>query len=202
VTDDLATRPTVGPAVGPTRFDPGDTVRIGSDPDALARFYLAHYDDVVRYLARRLDRPHDVADLVADTFLAALDSAGSYDPARGRPVAWLFGIAHHQLARHHRRRDADRRAAERFAGRRLLDADDIARLEERIDAAHAARAALERLDRLSTVDRELVELVHLHGLEPREAALVVGMRPDRARVRLFRARAKLRAGWQAPEEDR
>jgi DNA-directed RNA polymerase specialized sigma24 family protein len=71
--------------------DPEDVRRIGSDPVALEAFYTAHYDAVVRYLARRVDDPHDVADLVADTFLTALESAPGFDPARGRPLAWLLG---------------------------------------------------------------------------------------------------------------
>jgi hypothetical protein len=43
VTDDLATS-----AVAPP-FEPAATRRIRADPAALERFYLAHYDEVVRY---------------------------------------------------------------------------------------------------------------------------------------------------------
>lgn len=181
-------------------LDPELVRRIGSDPDALEAFYVAHYADVVQYFARRLRDPHDVADLVADTFIAALETAAKYDPRRGRPLAWLLGIGHNTLRRFYRQRQADHQAAARFAGRRLLDADDIAMLEEHIDAEQRARRAYELLGGLWATDRELVVLVDVTGLTPKEAATVMGLLPGMARVRLFRARAKLRSALQLQEE--
>ncbi len=93
----------------------------------------------------------------------------------------------------------DRRATAEFAGRRLLDAEDIAHLEERIDAGHRARAALRCL---SSTERELVELVDGAGLTPAEAAKAMGLLPGTVRVRLFRARGKLRATLDTTEETR
>jgi hypothetical protein len=40
--------------------------------------------DEVAYLPRRCADPHTVADLAADTFVLAIDSAGRFDPKRGR----------------------------------------------------------------------------------------------------------------------
>jgi RNA polymerase sigma factor (sigma-70 family) len=174
--------------------------RISCDREALEAFYVAHYADVVRYFARRLQDPHDVGDLVAETFITALETAAKYDPRRGRPLVWLLGIGHNTLRRFYRQRQADHRAVARFAGRRLLDADDIAILEEHIDAEQRAHRAYELLGELSETDRELVELVDVTGLTPKEAAATMGLLPGIARVRLFRARAKLRAVLQLQEE--
>jgi DNA-directed RNA polymerase specialized sigma24 family protein len=44
-----------------------------------------------------------VADIVAATFLVALEKSDAYDPARGEPEAWLLGIAAHLLANQRRR---------------------------------------------------------------------------------------------------
>jgi len=189
------------PAASPEADSPAErTRRIGSDPAALEAFYAEHYADVVRYFTRRLRNPHDVADLVADTFLTAVDTATRFDPRRGRPLAWLLGIAHNTLRRFHRQRRSDRQAAERFAGRRLLDHEDIARLEEQIDAEHRASRARDVLHELSPTDRELIELVDVAGLTPAEAAKAMGLLPGVVRVRLFRARGKLRAAFDAQEE--
>lgn len=174
--------------------------RIGSDPVALEAFYVEHYPHVLRYFARRVHDPHDVADLVADTFVAALDSATGFDPRRGRPLAWLLGIAHNTLRRFYRQRKTDHQAAARFAGRRLLDAEDIVRIEEQIDAEHRTRQARNVLCALSPSERELVELVDVTGLSPKEAAKVMGLVPGTVRVRLFRARAKLRTALDIQEE--
>ena len=96
---------------------------------------------------RRFSTPEDVADFVANVFLEVLRSAGSYDPRRGDAVAWLYGLAGNVAAgmRRQQRRSTD--AEHRLAGRSLLDADDYARVEERIDAASALRRAYERLAR-------------------------------------------------------
>jgi RNA polymerase sigma-70 factor (ECF subfamily) len=174
--------------------------RIGVDRQALESFYVTYYADVVSYFARRLQDPHDVADLVADTFLAAMHSAARYDEDRGRPLAWLLGIGHNTLRRFHRQREADRHAVARFAGRRLLDAEDIATLEEHISTERRARLAYQQLDALSPKDRELVHLVDVVGLTPAEAASAMGLKPGMARVRLFRARAKLRTAVRLSEE--
>ncbi|MGW1060074.1 RNA polymerase sigma factor [Micromonospora rubida] len=178
------------------------TRRIGSDRAALEAFYAEHYPDVVRYFTRRLRDPHDVADLVADTFLAAIGNATGFDPRRGRPLAWLLGIAHNTLRRFHRQREADRQVAVRFAGRRLLDAEDIVRIEEQIDAEQRVHQARGVLRELSATDRELIELVDIAGLMPREAAQAMGLLPGTVRVRLFRARARLRTAYDIQEEIR
>jgi RNA polymerase sigma factor (sigma-70 family) len=174
-------------------FDPSDTVRIGQDVVALERFYRAHYDELVRYLTGRLADPHDVADLVADTFLTAVRSAGSFDPRRGRTMPWLIGIARNHVRHFHRQRHHEQQAVRQIVGRRLLDADDIADLEERIAAQARGSAALGLLAALPPAQRELVELVDLQGLTPAEAARVCGVPAGLARVRLHRARAALRA---------
>jgi RNA polymerase sigma-70 factor (ECF subfamily) len=70
-----------------------DPAEISSDPDAFERFYRRHVEAVERFVARRVSDPCLVADLTADVFVAAIDSAGAYRRSRGEPRAWLFGIA-------------------------------------------------------------------------------------------------------------
>jgi DNA-directed RNA polymerase specialized sigma24 family protein len=82
-----------------------------------------------------------VDDLTTEVFLAAIDAAGTYRPDRGGEEAWLFGIARNVMASEQRRAAREPHKSGRAAGRRPLDADDIARLEERIDAESAARHA-------------------------------------------------------------
>jgi RNA polymerase sigma factor (sigma-70 family) len=89
------------------------------------------------------------------------------------------------------RRSTD--AEHRLAGRALLDADDYARVEERIDAAAALRHAYEAMQQLPDQDRRLLELVAVDGLSTGEAARALGITAVATRVRLVRARARLRA---------
>jgi RNA polymerase sigma-70 factor (ECF subfamily) len=78
------------------------------------------------------------ADLTAEVFATALDAAPSYR-GEGAAGAWLTGIARHVVAAEYRRAAQDRAAVRRASGRRLLDTDDISRLEDRIDAERDAR---------------------------------------------------------------
>ncbi len=164
---------------------------IGHDPAAFEAFYRRHFDDVTRFLARRVADPHAVADLTAEVFLAVLDSAHTYRPSRGSESAWLYGVARNTLLAERRRSARELRATSRVAGRRLLESDDIARLEERIDAESPARLALERMAGLPEDDRALLELVAVDGLTPAEAAAALGIRQGTARVRLHRARRSI-----------
>src|SRR4051812_17215686 len=118
---------------------PHDVSRIGHDPAEFEAFYREHVEAVQRSIARRGADPHLAADLTAEVFLAAIDAAPSYRPERGVPGAWLFGIARVVVAAERRRDARERRARARVEGRRLLDDDDIGRMEARIDAAARAR---------------------------------------------------------------
>lgn len=160
-------------------------------PAAFGAFYRRHVQTVMRLVVRRVSDPHLAADLTADIFVAALDSAHTYDPSRGSEIAWLHGIARHVLSAERRRAARDTQAIGEIAGRRLLDADDLARMEERIDAERQAREALTAMRDLPKSERVVLELVVIDQLTVTEAAAVLGLRSVAARVRLHRARRKL-----------
>lgn len=169
-----------------------DVAGIGRDPDLLERFYREHAGALRAFLARRVDRPDDVADLAADTFLAAIDHADRYRPAHGSPRAWLFGIARHKVADSQRGRARRLRAESRIVGHRLLDEDAISRIEDRLESEKLTRALYRALAVLPVRDRQLMELVAVDGMSVTEAAEQLGVKPGTARVRLHRSRARLR----------
>ncbi|WBB67081.1 sigma-70 family RNA polymerase sigma factor [Micromonospora sp. WMMD812] len=175
-----------------------DISDIGVDPAALEVFYRRHVEAVGRFVARRVDDPHLAADLTADVFLAVIESAAGYRPDRGSQIGWLFGVARNVIADERRRAAQRLRVTGRMAGRRDLDADDIARIEERIDAESAARRTYRALRELPEDTRALVELVAVDGLAVAEAATALGMSPVAARVRLHRARRTVRAVLARP----
>lgn len=161
-------------------------------PEGFGAFYEAHIDAVLGFVTRRVTDPHLAADLTADIFLAALKDAAGYRPDRGVPIAWLYGIARNVLAGHARAGARERGALQRLSGRRLLDDQDVAALEERIDAQRAFRALAERHAALSEPLRAALDLVVVDGLTPAEAAQALGVTQATVRVRLHRARRALR----------
>lgn len=170
---------------------------IGTDPDIFEVFYREHVDGLQRFVARRVGERERAADLTAEIFLAAIESAHGYRPGDGTPRAWLYGIARLLVANDARRRDAHRAREDRWRGSALLDSDDAARIDARIDAAARSRDLYAAMARLPEAERALLELVALDELTVAEAAAVTGLRPVTARVRLHRARRKLRAELDA-----
>ena len=185
------------------RQPPGGSrvTRIGEDAEAFESFYREHVDAVLRYATRRTDDPHDAADLVAEVFLAAIRSAESYREDLGSPLAWLYGIARNLAAAERRRAARSWDAESRISGHRLLDEDDIARLEERIDAERSSRSLLGHIARLPESQREVLELIAIDGLTTAQAAGVLGISTVAARVRLHRARSALQTVLRASTQD-
>ncbi len=175
--------------------------RLSADPAAFEIFYRRHVDRVVRFCVARSGDTAGAADLVADTFVAALASASRYDPARGEPVAWLLGIAARLLANRRRRRWRESEANARVAGRELLSPNDIERLEEHLDAHRSTPAVLGALNRLGPRSREALLLVGLEGLTPAEAARALGIAAPAFRMRLTVARRALALALQAGSEE-
>jgi RNA polymerase sigma factor (sigma-70 family) len=158
------------------------------------RVYRANVGAVTAYFARRCSEPQDVADLTSETVLEAAGSFGGFDPRRGTARAWLFGVAAHVFARHCARLTGGRDAALRLAGCRPLEVDEFEELAARIDAQRTGRELLERCARLSDGEREAIELVDLMELSPKEAAAALGVSRGVLRMRLSRARARLKKG--------
>jgi RNA polymerase sigma factor (sigma-70 family) len=154
--------------------------------------YRTQVATVTGFFARRTRDPQLVADLTADTFVQAARSFVSHGPADGSERPWLLAIARRVYAKHCEHTTRRRDAARRDMARQLLDEDETEQLMERIDAQRSARELLESLAGLSDLDRQAVESVDLGDLTPKQAAAALGISPGALRVRLFRARAKLR----------
>jgi RNA polymerase sigma factor (sigma-70 family) len=117
------------------------------DGQAFGAFYRRRRDVVLAYVGRRTGDPELAADLLAETFAAALLAV--LDTARElprEPVAWLMTIAHNKLIDSVRRGRVERAARERLALEPLaLDDEDLERIEELVDATDVEATLLELL---------------------------------------------------------
>ncbi len=153
--------------------------------------YRDNIGSVTGFFARRCREPHQVADLTSQTFVEAINSAGTFK-GRGTPRAWLIAIARRVYANHLADQVAGADLIDQLGGQLVLAQDEVDDLAARIDAQRTGRALLERTAHLSNLEREAIELVDLVGLTPKEAARMLGVAPNALRVRLFRAHARLR----------
>jgi RNA polymerase sigma factor (sigma-70 family) len=170
-----------------------------SDPAAFEEFYRRHVNTVVRFAARRTKSPAEVLDLVAAVWLQVVASIDRFDESKGTAAAWVLGIAAHLCASDARRTTAEAAAVRRLAGQRILDEDDIARLEAELSAAAVSTDYLDAIASLPAAEREVAELTLVEGLSPVEAARALGMSAPAVRMRLSRARRKLRRAVPAGE---
>jgi RNA polymerase sigma factor (sigma-70 family) len=163
-----------------------------SDEAAFEELYRRHVGKVTAFATRRCTSPHEIPDLVAAVWLEVISSSHSFDPTRGQALPWILGVAANLTASNERRRAREREAVARLGRQPRLDPDDVVDLEQRLDAMGAAREALKALAGLPHGERLVAELVMLEGRTPRDAAHALGVRPATARMRLMRARSKLR----------
>lgn len=168
------------------------------DPGALEALYRRHVARVVSYAIRRCDQPADVADLVAATFLAVLESASTYDPARGDALPWILGIARRIHSRKRRRHWREHDAFVRSATRTTLAPDDFARLDREIDASRRTGELEQVMWRIPSRHREVLLLVGRDGLDHAQAAVVLGVSPGAFRNRLWRARRAVQRALPGP----
>jgi len=147
--------------------------------------YRELYAPICGYALRRVREPEDAAEVIAETF-ATLWRRFDACPQDAELRPWLFGVARRVIA--NQRRGEGRRSA---LGERLAANVDHAALETaRPDEAtnELARA----FANLNESDRELLSLVAWEGLTRAEIAVVLGTNRATVRLRLHRARRRLR----------
>jgi len=148
--------------------------------------YRELYEPICGYTLRRVREPEDAAEAIAETF-ATLWRRFDRCPAGDELRPWLFGVARRVLA--NQRRGERRRSA---LGERLAANIDPATLEgANVDETPSALARA--FASLSESDRELLSLVAWEGLTRDELAIALGTSRATARLRLHRARKRLRA---------
>ena len=155
----------------------------GLDFDAL---YRAARDDVYAYAATLLRDRAAAEDATAAAFERAYRRRKGFDPRRGSPRAWLFGIARNAALDELRRRK--RGAA---LGAEPPDPATAAP-EDEVDLAIRRAAVRAALGGLEPRERELIALRFHAGLELAEVAAVLQISPSNAGTRLHRAMQKLR----------
>lgn len=159
---------------------------IPSDTDtAFESLYRSSRDDVYAYVAGLLRDRSAAEDVTAAAFERAYRKRSRFDPRRGTPRAWLFGIARNAALDELRRRG---RHAELAAEPR----DDAPGPDEAAEVSVRRAALRDALAELSPRDRELVALKFFAGLGNAEIAAMLDVSETNAGTRLHRTIQKLR----------
>jgi RNA polymerase sigma-70 factor (ECF subfamily) len=159
------------------------------DPEAFGELYRRHERAVLSYFLHWSRSPELAADLTAETFAAAFGSLSGYRAERGEPRPWLFGIAHHVLARSLARGRVEDEARRRL-GMPPLVVDDHA-LERIEEIASLDGSVLELLDGLSAPVRSAVSGRVIEERDYRELAQTLACSQSVVRQRVRRGLARL-----------
>jgi RNA polymerase sigma-70 factor (ECF subfamily) len=141
---------------------------------------------VYSYAAYRIGDGPDAEDVTSEVFERALRYRTSYDASRGRPLAWLLGIA--------------RRCVDDALSRRPITVSF--EIEEQVSGEDLEGEAVRRLaiasaiNRLDDRARDLVALRYGADLSAREIGEVIGMNTNAVEVALHRALGRVRAHLQ------
>jgi RNA polymerase sigma-70 factor (ECF subfamily) len=153
---------------------------------AFDRLYRSSRDDVYAYVASLLRDGPAAEEVTATAFERAYRKRRRFDPSKGEPRAWLFGIARNAALDELCRRG---RQAELAAEPEDVDGASVEAGAERSERRLALRAGLARLQ---PRERELIALKFFAGLDNAEIASVIGISESNAGTRLHRAMTKLR----------
>jgi RNA polymerase sigma factor (sigma-70 family) len=162
------------------------------DADAYSEFYVRHRGSVVAFLRARTGRSETAADLLAETFVAALESLRSGGQVPPSPVGWVMTIARNKLIDSWRRGRVEDEARRRLGLEPLIltDADvfEIDELSARTDVA---------VDLARQLPADQFAALAAHVLDERsyeEIARELETSPAVVRKRVSRALRALRTG--------
>lgn len=140
---------------------------------------------------RRWPNPSLAEELVQKTIFDAVRGCGSYDPSRGSPEEWIFGIARNNI-----RLEARKRAS------RPGTNGDISLYFEAIDTKPLPDEVLEQketavlvrsaLGRLESKEQTVLRARYIEGLLTRDIAGQMGITEKAVHSLLYRARISLR----------
>ena len=158
-----------------------------TDPEVFTALYRRHAEALLRYFARRTLDPEAAAELTAETFAQAFASRTSYRDQGVDGVAWLYGVARHQLGRFFRGGRVDAAARHRLGmPERSIPPEDFDRIEELVDFAPIREALVEILADLPDGQRDALRLRILESREYPEVARELSCTEVNARQRVSR----------------
>lgn len=144
-------------------------------------------DDLLAFALRRSASAEDAADVLSETYLIAWRKLEKVPPGENARL-WLFGVAANVLRRGAQRHRSSEALIERLASE-PQDTGQIASVGRDDRTIRALRAGLASLP---ARDREILTLTAWEGLTPKQIATVTGIPTNVIRVRLHRARSRLR----------
>ncbi len=157
---------------------------MGTRPTTFHELYGRYADDVYRFAYWLTGNPHDARDITSETFVRAWTAPE--EPRMETVKAYLFTIARNLHRKQWRRQS-------RFEGLDESMPDLAAQPDEAAVNQDEFRRTLEAVHALPEIDRTVLLLRAEQELSYQDIAAATGLSVAAAKVKVFRARAKLAA---------
>lgn len=149
--------------------------------------FKAHYNEAMLYVCSLTHNRALAEDIVSEGFLRAIRSI---DPDRDGFKYWLFKVCRNCYFDYLKK------------SKRLVEvpdqlADDEEELVDRVIEKEEYRALYKAISLLGESYREVIRLFYFGGMSVKEIAGIMNITPDNVKVRIFRARARLKAILEA-----
>jgi RNA polymerase sigma-70 factor (ECF subfamily) len=155
-----------------------------TDISAFEPLYIKYYDEIYRYIFRRVGKDGLSAELCSETFYKALLNIDKYT-WQGIPFGnWLYTIAANEIKKHYKK---NKRIF-------IIEVDKMLEqlpVEEIIDKA-GNEELIWVLNQLSDFELRLIELKYFEGKTFREVGLLLSMKESAIKMRTYRLLLSMR----------
>jgi RNA polymerase sigma-70 factor (ECF subfamily) len=175
------------------------------DDEAFGELVLLCRRRVFAAVNRLIARRQDVEDVAQDVFLRLYQSLGQLRTPEAFDF-WLYRITTNAVYDYLRKRPRDREIFVSDLEDRQLQAANVSACRQQLRDEQERLRIIEHLDgllsKLLPADRILLVLREVEGLTMRELSEVYGVREGAIKLRLFRARGRLRQVLNASSESK
>ena len=160
------------------------------DPEKFAVLYDQFFDQIYRYVYRRVDDKDAVYDLVSQTFCDAYAHIRDFEWRGFSFSSWLYKIAHNNVLKWYRTNNR-MQTVELDEGRSIVDqgADQV-KLAQNSELKDEVQLIL---DQLEPEEREIIRLKFFEEVSNIEMAEIMGLSANHIGVKVFRALKKVKS---------
>ena len=178
------------------------------DPTAIEKLYSNYSDRLYSLVYNRVGRNQNIAeDIVQETYLAALKSAGKFH-GRSKPYTWLCSIAYHKITDFYRRQEREakhRNQPQSIHATKLEQIQDDGPSTPSLVESEESRLVTEQaLSSLPLDYQNVLTFKYIEDMSVSEISQIMNRSPKSVEGLLRRARQELRARLpkQTRDEDK
>ncbi len=159
------------------------------DPEKFGLLYERYFDQIYRYVYRRVSDKEMVNDLVSQTFLDAFSHLQSYEWRGFSFSAWLYKIAHNNVLKwyrtHNRLQTTDLEEGKNMIDHSVNQMEDVIRQENQSEVQQV-------LSQLDPEEREIIRLKFFEEASNIEIAEIMGLSANHIGVKVYRVLKKVK----------